>query len=164
MTDGAAMEWIETTLRPTAQPRAVLISDAHGFAHLLQTLLDDLGVAARTTGLVDGARQLVEQLQPDLVILDVMPGHESRSWLIMEGLKARSRTRAIPILLCPAAPWLLEGHAERIARHGALTWCDAFDLLDLLAKVEFALAQSARRRGPSAVFAKRRGIHARITR
>jgi DNA-binding response OmpR family regulator len=156
--DLAEMEWIETTRRlaAQAQPRAVVISAAHGFSHLLQTLLDDVGVAVRTGAVDEGAPQLVDRVQPGLVILDIVPGHEARSWLILEALKARSSTRPIPVVLCPAAPWLLDGHEDRIAQHGALTWCNAFDLHDLLAKVEIALAQSAERHGPSAVFANRR--------
>ena len=142
MTDGTQMERVETTVAPSAKPAAVIISDAHGFAHLLQTLLDDVGVAVRTTVVGEGAPQLIERLRPDVVLLDIVPGHEARSWQILEALKARGCTRSIPIVLCPAAPWLLDGHTDRIAQHRALTWCNAFDLHDLLAKVEVALSCS----------------------
>jgi CheY-like chemotaxis protein len=82
---------------------------------------------------------LVAKSQPDLVILDLVPGQETACWLVLEALKARSSTQLIPILLCPAAPWLADAHAHRLAQHNVDTWSDSFDLRDLLAKVQVAL-------------------------
>src|SRR5215211_2953358 len=78
-TRAARPERSNPPMAPTAkeQPRAVVISEAHGFAHLLQALLNDLGLAVRTTGVREGAAQVVEHSRPDLVILDIVPSHES---------------------------------------------------------------------------------------
>ncbi len=127
------------TVSTVVRPRVVTISDAHGFAHLVRTLLEDLNLAVRISAVAQSAVHLVEELQPNLVILDLIPGQETDCWLVLEALKARPLTRAIPVLLCPAVPWLLDGHRERLAHHGVLTWCDAFDLRDLLGKIEAAL-------------------------
>jgi CheY-like chemotaxis protein len=123
--------------------RVVVISDGHGFARLVRTLLDDLTLMVRTNTVAQSAVIFVEELQPALVILDLIPGHETACWLVLEALKARPSTRTIPVLLCPAAPWLIDGHQERLALHGVRVWCDAFDLRDLLGQIEAALGEQA---------------------
>ena len=120
-------------------PRVVVVSDADGFAHLLRTLLDDLGLKVRNRRLSEDTLWSLDDFHPDLVILDLVPGTEERSWRTLEALQTHNSPSAIPVLLCPAAPWLLHGHADRIAQYGALTWCDGFDLHDLLAKIQSAL-------------------------
>jgi CheY-like chemotaxis protein len=122
-----------------AAPRVVSISNAHGFAHLVRTLLQDFNVSVRTSPIAEGAVRLVEQLQPDLLIVDLVPDHETDCWLVVEALQARPSTKSIPLLLCPVVPWLLEGHEQRLAQHGVRTWCEPFDLRDLLKHVEAAL-------------------------
>lgn len=122
-----------------ARPHVVIISNAHGFTHLLRTLLDDLNLNVRCTAATHDAVALVQHTRPDLVILDLIPGQETVCWLILEALRARPKTRPIPIVLCPAAPWLAEAHAQRLAQHQVATWSDSFDLRDLLEKVQAAL-------------------------
>jgi CheY-like chemotaxis protein len=124
-----------------AAPLVVVISSAHGFAHLVRTLLEDLNISVRTSAVAPSAVVVVEELQPHLVILDLIPGQETASWLVLEALKARASTHAIPVLLCPAVPWLLDGHRERLEHHGVRTWSDSFDLRDLVGKIETALQE-----------------------
>jgi CheY-like chemotaxis protein len=121
------------------RPRVVIVSNAHGFTHLMRTLLEDLSLTVRCSSASEGAVALVERSRPDLVILDLVPGQETACWLVLEALKARSSTHSIPILLCPAAPWLADAHAHRLAQHNVDTWSDSFDLRDLLEKVQVAL-------------------------
>ena len=118
--------------------RVLIVSNEHGFSHLMRTLLEDLNVNVRCSPLTAAAVSFAERIRPGLVILDLIPGQETASWLILEALKARAATRQTPILLCPAAPWLAEEHVGRLATHGVATWTDAFDLRDLLGKVQHA--------------------------
>ncbi len=125
------------------RPRVVVISDGHAFARLLRTLLDDLDLVVRTSSVAQSAALLVEDLQPGLVILDLIPGMETACWLVLEALKARPSTRTIPVLLCPAAIWLIDGHQKRQDLDRVRIWCDPFDLRDLLGQIEAALAEHA---------------------
>ena len=127
------------TLRTIARPHVVTISNAHGFAHLVRTVLQDLDVSVRTSPIAERAVRFVEQLQPDLLIVDLVPDHETDCWLVMEALQARPSTKSIPLLLCPVVPWLLDGHQQRLAQHRVRTWCEPFDLRDLLEQVASAL-------------------------
>jgi CheY-like chemotaxis protein len=125
--------------------QVVIVSNAHGFTHLMRTLLEDLSLTVRSYSATQQTVALVAQAPPGLVILDLVPGQETACWLVLEALKARPSTRSIPILLCPAAPWLADTHAHRLAQHQVDTWSDAFDLRDLLQKVQAALTRRGTR-------------------
>ena len=117
----------------------VAVSSESGFLHLIQTLFDSLALPVRTTSDWQSAPSLVERLRPRLVILDLLPGREELCWLALEALKARPRTQAIPVLLCPVAGWLLVGHETRLALHRVHVWPEGFALDDLLESVQIAL-------------------------
>ncbi len=53
-------------------PQVVIVSRAHGFTHLLRTLLEDLSLTVRSSSASQGAVALVERSRPDLVILDLV--------------------------------------------------------------------------------------------
>jgi CheY-like chemotaxis protein len=127
------------TVATVARANVVTISDAHGFAHLVRTLLEDLNVSVRTSPVAGPAVRLVEELQPDFVIIDLVPGQEADCWRLLEALELPPSTRAIPVLLCPVIPWLLDGHEHRLKQPPVRTWCEPFDLRDLLEHVEAAL-------------------------
>ncbi len=122
------------------RPSIVAVSSEPGFLHLIQTLLDSLGLPVRTTSDWQSAPSLVECMKPKLVILDLLPGREESCWLALEAIKARATTHAIPVLICPVAAWLLAGHETRLAVHQVHVWPEGFALDDLLETVQVALA------------------------
>jgi CheY-like chemotaxis protein len=121
------------------RPSIVAVSSESGFLHLIQALLDSLGLPVRTTSDWRAAASLVECVQPKLVILDLLPGREELCWLALEAIKARSTTRAIPVLICPVASWLLASHEAWLALHRVHVWPEGFALEDLLETVQLAL-------------------------
>ncbi len=122
------------------RPSIVAVSGESGFLHLIQTLLDSLGLPVRTTSDWPSVPTLVECVLPKLVILDLLPGREESCWLALEAIKARPATHAIPVLICPVAGWLLAGHETRLALHRVHVWPEGFALDDLLETVHIALA------------------------
>jgi hypothetical protein len=58
------------------------------FLHLIQTLLDDIGVPVRTTSSWHKVPALAARLLPDLAILDLSPGSEIPCWLTAEALRS----------------------------------------------------------------------------
>ena len=122
------------------RPSIVAVSSESGFLHLIQTLLDSLGLPVRTTSDWQSAPSLVEHVKPRLVVLDLLPGREEFCWLALEAIKARPATYSIPVLICPVASWLLVGHETRLALHGVHVWPEGFALDELLETVQVALA------------------------
>jgi hypothetical protein len=132
------------------RPQVVAVSSGSGFPHLVQTLLDTVGLPVRTTADWQAAHELVERLRPKLVVLDRVPGHEAECWLAVEALKARASTRTIPLQLCPVADWLLAGHEARLKQHLVHLWPEGFDLNDLRGTVQLALTDQRVQAGPLA--------------
>jgi CheY-like chemotaxis protein len=121
------------------RPRIVAVSSESAFLHLIQSLLDSLGLAVRTTSDWGSAMRLVDRVRPKLVILDLLPGREELCWLALETIKARPATRAIPVLVCPVAAWLLAGRDQFLGLQGVYVWPEGFELEDLLGTVQLAL-------------------------
>lgn len=119
----------------------VAVSSEAGFLHLIQTLFDGAAPAVRTTSDWDAAPALVTRLQPGLVVLDLRPW-EDTCWRMLEALKASASTRAIPVLVCPVAARLLNGHELLLALPGVHVWPEGFRVEELLETVQFALPSS----------------------
>jgi len=128
------------TVPVDVRPSIVAVSTESAFLHLIQSLLDSLGLAVRTTSDWDSALDLVERIRPKLVILDLLPGRERSCWLALETIKASSATHSIPVLVCPVASWLLAGHEPLLGVEGVHVWPEGFALEDLLDTVHVALA------------------------
>jgi CheY-like chemotaxis protein len=128
------------TVPNEVRPAVVAVSSEFSFLHLIQTLLDNLGLPVRTTADWESAAGLVQRLRPRLVVLDLAPGRERACWLCLMAIRAHTATRSIPVLICPVAPWLLAGHEALLARDDVQVWTDDFDLEDLLTKVQVAVA------------------------
>jgi CheY-like chemotaxis protein len=109
------------------------------FLHLIQTLLDDIGVPVRTTSNWHKVPGIAARLLPDLAILDLAPGSEIPCWLAAEALRSQPRTRNVRILLCPVASWLIDEHREQIDRLAASVWSGKFELEELFRLVAAAL-------------------------
>ena len=126
----------------------VAVSGQSSFLHVIQTLLDTLGLTVRRTSDWRAAPGLVERIRPKLVVLDLVPGQEAECWLALEAIKARATTQTIPVLLCPVADWLLAGHEARLNQHHVYIWPEGFNLDDLLRTVQVALEDHYATPGP----------------
>ncbi len=91
------------------RPQIVAVSSQSGFLHLIQSLLDTLGLPVRTTSDWRASPGLVERVRPKLVVVDLVPGQEAECWLALEAIKARAPTQTTPVLLCPVATGCLQG-------------------------------------------------------
>jgi hypothetical protein len=100
------------------------------FLHLVQTVLEDVGVRVRTTMEWRKVPYLAARHRASVAIVDLAPATETTCWLSVEALRARSRT--IRVLMCPLAPWLVEGHTHQLDRLQASTWSGTYDLAELL--------------------------------
>jgi CheY-like chemotaxis protein len=123
----------------TSTTRVLAAGHDSAFLHLIQTLLDDIGVPVRTTSNWDEVPGIAAKLRPDLAILDLAPGSEMPCWLTAEALRCQPTTRNIRILFCPIASWLVDEHREQIDRLTASVWSGKFELEELFRLVAAAL-------------------------
>lgn len=77
----------------------LLMDDNEGLVHLLQRYLTNDAYTVLSTSNNEEGLQLISQLQPDVIILDVMmPGIDG--WEVLQRLRTRNETQHIPVIIC----------------------------------------------------------------
>lgn len=83
--------------------RILVINDDDSILELFQLLLESEGYEVDTSlETIENIRD-VEQIKPDLVILDLKMGMQQEGWVMMQKLRMYQPTQNIPIILCTAA-------------------------------------------------------------
>ena len=82
----------------------------------------------------------VEQLHPDLIVLDVRLRGSESGWSFIERLKLYHATANIPILLCTAAHIDTQEHASVLAQTGVALLYKPFEVDDVLQAVSIVLS------------------------
>jgi CheY-like chemotaxis protein len=124
--------------------RIAIIDDDAAFLELMQDLLGtDEGYQVFTSVSWASSLEFVKSVEPDLLMLDLMRGHDQVGWTVLDLLRANPRTRELPVLLCSAAAPTLAGFAQHMRSTKAVE-CVAkpFDVDDLLQTIERMLAWS----------------------
>jgi CheY-like chemotaxis protein len=96
-----ATDGIQTICLSSAKRRALLlvIDDNEGFVHLLQRYLTDDAYNVISAPNTEEGLQIIPQLQPDAIILDVMmPGIDG--WELLQRIRTRRETEFIPVIIC----------------------------------------------------------------
>ena len=77
----------------------LLIDDNEGLSHLLQRYLNDDAYTVMSAPNTEEGLRLIQQLQPDVIILDVMmPGIDG--WELLQRLRTNRETQLIPVIIC----------------------------------------------------------------
>lgn len=77
----------------------LLIDDNEGLSHLLQRYLTDDAYTVMSAPNTEEGLRLIQQLQPDVIILDVMmPGIDG--WELLQRLRTNRETQLIPVIIC----------------------------------------------------------------
>ncbi|MFN8449191.1 MAG: response regulator [Anaerolineae bacterium] len=85
----------------SSRRRALLlvIDDNEGLIHLLQRYLTDDAYAVMSVPNTEQGLDIIPQLQPDVIILDVMmPGMDG--WELLQRIRTRRETQSIPVMIC----------------------------------------------------------------
>ena len=123
---------------PLELTRAVVLSHDHSLLALMRAVLPELGLEVYTDEIRARITDVIARVRPAAVILDVQLGHEVPAWELVVALAHNPRTRAIPVIVCAAASWMLDKQAPFIERHRLRTWTAPHDLADLLLMVAAA--------------------------
>ena len=85
----------------SSQKRTLLlvIDDNEGLTHLLQRYLTDDAYTVMPLPNTEQGLNLIPQLQPDVILLDLMmPGMDG--WELLQRIRTRSETRTLPVIIC----------------------------------------------------------------
>ena len=125
--------------QPTAT-RVLVINDTQEILEAFRDILEEEGYEAllysfAVTNIAD-----IEQLKPDLIILDYIFGTEKLGWQTLQLLKMHRATAGIPVILCTAATREVREIDGYLVAHDIQVVAKPFDIDDLLAAVRQALA------------------------
>jgi CheY-like chemotaxis protein len=128
------------------KPRIAVIDDDAVFVELMHDLLaSGEGYEVLANPHWPRSFEFVKEVEPDLILLDVMMGREQTGWAVLDLLRQDPSTAQIPIILCSAAAPALTQCSGRLNERGPLeTVAKPFDVDHLLAVIERLLVQRAR--------------------
>lgn len=125
----------ESTTKNGQQKHILVINDTQEILDLFREILEEEGyrVSLYSSGFND-IREIAARA-PDLVVLDLMIGGESKGWQMLQKMKMTRETADIPVVVCTAAVSLardLEGHLR--TKHVGLV-LKPFDIDEFIAEV-----------------------------
>jgi CheY-like chemotaxis protein len=120
-----------------------VINDTQEILDLFRDILEEEGYRVTLSSFTFQDVREVEQLAPDLIVLDFLIGGEALGWQMLQKLKMYRPTAGIPIVVCTAAVQLmreLEGH---LRAKDIFVVLKPFDIDDMVQVVHLALATAA---------------------
>ncbi len=120
-----------------------VVNDDTAFIDLMSDLLSDEGYQTIPHKVGDTAYDMIRNAQPDLVVLDIQLEHRDSGWVTLDLVRLDPRTAHIPIIICSADARFLQEKEAHFRTKGCWSIEKPFNLEELLALVEQALASVA---------------------
>ena len=83
--------------------RVMVVNDTQEILDLFNEILSEEGYEAILYSYAIQDLREIEQVKPDLIILDYIFGAERIGWQLLQKLKMRRSTETIPVIVCTAA-------------------------------------------------------------
>lgn len=126
--------------------RILVINDDESILELYRLILEEEASYTVTLSLITFERVTdIEEMQPDLIILDAKLGAYQEGLHLVQKLKRYPPTEAIPVLLCTAADDLIRQNGATLRERGIPILSKPFDIDDLLQQVQELLGAAARK-------------------
>ena len=120
-----------------------VVNDDTAFIDLMSDLLSDEGYETIPHKVGDTAYTMIREAQPDLVVLDIQLEHRDSGWVTLDLVRLDPRTAHIPVIICSADARFLKEKEAHFQAKGCWSIEKPFNLDELLALVEQALASDA---------------------
>ena len=88
----------------------LVIEDAPALVALYQDVFADEGYAVTVADRVPTDLTAIEQLAPDVIVMEYLFAGEAHGWSFVQALKQRAATQDIPVLICTAADHTVQEH------------------------------------------------------
>ena len=115
--------------------RILVINDTQEILELFRMLLEEEGYEVVLAGFPIQQISDIEQIKPDLIILDFVFGDQKTGWQMLQMLKMKRSTAAIPVIVCTAALDLVREQEGYLVSQGVHVVFKPFDIDSLLAAV-----------------------------
>lgn len=122
--------------------RILVINDTPEILAAFKDILEDDGYTPLLYSYAISNIQEIEQIGPDLIILDYIFGRTSSGWQMLQLLKMNRSTAQIPVIVCTAATNAVREIEGYLTAHDIQLVPKPFDIDDLLNAVRRALANA----------------------
>jgi two-component system, cell cycle response regulator CpdR len=130
---------------PALQARGpvVVIEDDDAIKALIQDILQEEGYRCMVESSANAGLELIERVQPDVLILDIVLGGTASGWRLLDQLGRNRCTAAVSVIVCSADAPALTAHEPDLRQRGVAILAKPFDVRDLLRLVEEAAEQDS---------------------
>src|SRR5712691_5475788 len=115
--------------------RILVINDTQEILELFRLLLETEGYEVILSSFPMQKVQEIEQLKPDLIILDFLFGDKKLGWQMLQMLKMQRSTSTIPVIICTAAESAVRDQEGYLVSKGVEVVYKPFDIDTLLAVI-----------------------------
>jgi DNA-binding response OmpR family regulator len=119
--------------------RILVINDTQEILEMFRMLLEDEGYEVVLSSFPMQKVQEIEQINPQLIILDFVFGERKLGWQMLQLLKMQRSTAKIPIIICTAAESAVRDQEGYLVSQGIQIVYKPFDIDVLLLAISRAL-------------------------
>lgn len=119
--------------------RILVINDTQEILEMFRAILEDEGYEVVLSSFPVQKAQEIEQINPQLIILDFIFGERKLGWQMLQLLKMQRSTAKIPIIICTAAESAVRDQEGYLVSQGIQIVYKPFDLDVLLQAISRAL-------------------------
>ena len=117
----------------------LVVNDTQDILEVFRLLLESEGYQVTLSSFPLQKASDIEQIGPDLIILDVVFGEEKLGWQMLQLLKMQPTTASIPVIICTAAQKAVREMEGYLVSKNVVVVYKPFELDDLLTAVTQAL-------------------------
>jgi DNA-binding response OmpR family regulator len=121
-------------------PHVAVIDDDADFRRFMVDALEDQGWEVLLCGSVAGAYDLLRDVAPDVILLDLRLDGRIAGWDVLTFLQLHPVLHHIPVVLCTAAVDEVQHRKQWLQKHSISTLVKPFELDDLYVLLESLLA------------------------
>jgi len=119
--------------------RILVINDTQEILDLFRILLEGEGYEVVLSGFPFQQVSEIEQINPDLIILDFIFGDQKTGWQMLQLLKMKRSTASIPVVVCTAALNAVREQEGYLVSQGVHVVYKPFDIDHVLTTIKLAL-------------------------
>ncbi len=119
--------------------RILVINDTQDILDLFRIMLEGEGYEVVLSGFPFQQISEIEQINPDLIILDIIFGDEKIGWQMLQLLKMKRSTASISVIVCTAALTVVREQEGHLVSQGIHVVYKPFDIDHILTTIQLAL-------------------------
>ncbi|GAC1364977.1 MAG: hypothetical protein NVS2B12_23800 [Ktedonobacteraceae bacterium] len=123
--------------------RVLVVNDTQEILEMFRVLLEDEGYEVILSSYPLQRVHDIEEIKPDLIILDLIFQEERLGWQMLQLLKMNRALATIPVVVCTASVQAVREMEGYLVSRKVLVVYKPFEIDDLLVKIEQALQTNA---------------------